>query len=78
MAAAGAGFRQAEHLRRLRQAELFEVAQGQNLAVKRLHGVERLLQSNLQLGANGGHVCFVSRPKSCAASAADDASGSLP
>ena len=35
-------------------AELLEMAQGQDLAVERLHGVEHLLELQLHLGAAGG------------------------
>ena len=44
----------AQHLGGLGLAQLLEVAQGQHLAVERVHAVERLLEADLQLGPDGG------------------------
>ena len=46
--------RQAQHMGHLAVAELLEMAQGQHLAVQRLHGVEHLLKLQLHLGTAGG------------------------
>src|ERR1700679_1862145 len=43
----------AQHGGRLSVIELLEVSQGQDLAVDRVHGVERLLDLDLDLGPDG-------------------------
>jgi hypothetical protein len=54
VSAAGARLADAQKLRRLGVVELLEVAQGQHFAVHRLHAVDRFLQAELHLRANGG------------------------
>ena len=54
IAVAGRGLVDAQHGGRLAVVELLEVAEGQDLAVDRVHGVERLLDLDLDLGPDGG------------------------
>ena len=51
---AGGRLGQAEHLRGFVVGQVLEVPQGQDFAVDRVHAVERLLDDQLVLGADGG------------------------
>ena len=54
VALAGRGLVQAEHGGRLVVVQLLEVTERQDLAIDRVHGVERLLHLDLDLGPDGG------------------------
>ena len=69
---------QAEHQRGLVVGQVLEVPQGQDLAVDRVHAVERLLDDQLVLGADRGRLALVILPRSCAASETELAWGNGP
>src|SRR5262245_18761071 len=54
VAVARGRLRQTQHGGCIAVAQLLEVAQGEHLAVERVHPVERLLEAQLSLGADGG------------------------
>src|SRR5262249_17951268 len=53
---AGLGLGDAQHGGGLVVGELLAVAEGQDLAIERVHGIERLLEQQLLLGAGGGPI----------------------